>query len=48
MIPAYRDQYNADFSEAKYERFLRDLNRKPGIILTFESLNRRSSFPKIF
>lgn len=48
MIPAYRDQYNADFSEAKYERFLRDLNREAGYHIDFRIAESPLFVPKDF
>lgn len=35
MVPAYRDKYNADFTEEKYKRFLDDLNREAGYHIDF-------------
>ena len=35
MISSYRDQYNASFSEEKYEKFLRDLNEEAGYHIDF-------------
>ncbi len=35
MIPLYRDQYNADFSEKKYHKFLLDLDQEAGYHIDF-------------
>lgn len=35
MIRAYRDRYNADFTEQKYKNFLEDLNREAGYHIDF-------------
>jgi hypothetical protein len=35
MVTAYRDRYNADFTEEKYKRFLDDLNREAGYHIDF-------------
>ena len=48
MIPAYREQYNSDFSEAKYERFLRDLNREAGYHIDFRIAESPLFVPKDF
>ena len=48
MIPLYRDQYNTNFSEEKYQNFLRDLNREAGYHIDFHIAESPLFVPKDF
>lgn len=48
MIPAYRDRYNADFSEEKYQKFLSDLNQEAGYQIDFRIAESPLFIPKDF
>jgi hypothetical protein len=48
VIPAYRDQYNADFSEEKYQNFLLDLNQEAGYHIDFHIAESPLFVPKDF
>lgn len=48
MIPAYRDRYNADFTEEKYKSFLEDLNREAGYHIDFRIAESPIFVPRDF
>ncbi|MFI5135358.1 MAG: hypothetical protein ACHQD9_05860 [Chitinophagales bacterium] len=48
MIPAIRDQYNAEFSEEKYKHFLEDLNKDAGYHIEFRIAESPLFVPKDF
>ncbi|HYV91694.1 MAG TPA: hypothetical protein VE978_07925 [Chitinophagales bacterium] len=48
MISIYRDQYNADFSEEKYQNFLHDLNAEAGYHIDFRIAETPLFVPKEF
>src|SRR5258706_16276331 len=48
MIPALRDKYNADFTEAKYHRFLEDMDKEAGYHIDFRIAETPLFVPKEF
>src|SRR5256885_4135258 len=48
MIPSFRDQYNASFTEEKYQRFRKRLNEEAGYEISFHIAESPLFVPKEF
>jgi hypothetical protein len=46
MIPEYRDPFNKDFTPAKYQRFLAELDRRAGTHVKFRNCETPCFFPR--
>ncbi|MGI8744841.1 MAG: hypothetical protein ACR2NN_20170 [Bryobacteraceae bacterium] len=46
MIPEWRERFNRDFTRAKYQQFLRELDRRSGTHVNFRNCETPCFFPK--